>query len=167
MDWTTALRKMDACAPAVKWARQYPDAKSALESCERPDWMFWLARERGVDRRIIVRAACACARTALQFVQAGEDRPRLALEAAERWTRGEATIEEVRAARRAAYADAAAGAAADAAAYAAYADAAADAAAYAAAYAAYAAADAAAARLRALRLGADVLRRAILITEAA
>jgi hypothetical protein len=33
----------------------------------------------------VVRLACQCARTALQYVPNGEDRPRLAIEAAERW----------------------------------------------------------------------------------
>ena len=92
-------------------------------------------------RKAIRLAACACARTSLKYVKAGETRPLKAIETAEAWCRGETTIEQVREAR---YAAAAAYAAASAAAYAAAAAAAAAAsaaAAYAAAYAA--AADAA------------------------
>ncbi len=69
------------------------------------------------DRPGLVRAACACARTALK----GEDRPRIAIETAEAWTRGEATLDQVRkAAADAAYAADADYAAADYAASAAY-----------------------------------------------
>jgi hypothetical protein len=97
-----------------------------------------------VDRKVVAFAACQCAREALQFVPAGEERPRVAIETAEAWTRGEATIDEVRAsADAAAYtayaADAASAAAYTAAAAAAAAADAASAAAYAASYAAYAA----------------------------
>ena len=129
-------RDRGACAEARDWLATQTDPRTAWETCERPDWMIWYARRRNVERKVLVRIACDCARTALRFVPEGEDRPRLAIEAAERWTLGEATIDEVRAAAAAAAAVAyAADAAADAAA----------AAAYAAAYAAIAAAAAAAA----------------------
>ena len=89
-------------------------------------------------------------RSVLPYVPVGEDRPRLAIELAEAWCNGRATIVEVRTAAYAAYAAYAAADAADAdadAAYAAYAAAdaayAANAAANAAADTAYAAADAA------------------------
>ena len=148
------LVKMGACEDAVAWVGDR-DITAAWAECDRADWMLWLAG-RVVARKTVVLAACACARTALRYVLAGEDRPRVAIETAERWARGEATIAEVRsaaaaaaayaaddAAYAAAYAADAAAYAADAAAYAA-ADAAAAAAAYAADYAAYAAAAAAA-----------------------
>ncbi len=121
-------RDRGACAEARLWLNTQTDPRVAWEMCERPDWMIWYARCRNVERKVLVRIACDCARTALRFVPEGEDRPRLAIEAAERWTLGEATIDEVRAAAAAAYATAYAYAAADAAAYAADA---ADAAAYA------------------------------------
>jgi hypothetical protein len=120
-------RDRGACAEARLWLNTQTDPHVAWEMCERPDWMIWFARRRSVERKVLVRIACDCARTALRFVPEGEDRPRLAIEAAERWTLGEATIDEVRvaaayaaAARAALYAaDAAADAAANAAAYAA------------------------------------------------
>jgi hypothetical protein len=124
------LIRLRACSGARTWARG-KSLHEAWNACERPDWLFWLAgRMAGKPgwptRQQIVLAACACAETALRFVRQGEDRPRLAIEAARAWTRGEANIEEVRLAA----ADAAA-------AYAAYVD---------AAYAAYAAGAAYAAR---------------------
>lgn len=48
-----------------------------------------------VDRRAAVWAACQCARTVLHLVPEGEDRPRLAIETAEAWTRGEATADHL------------------------------------------------------------------------
>jgi hypothetical protein len=107
--------------------------------------------EPGSDaRRPLVLAACDCARLALPHVLPGEDRPRLAIETAERWARGEdVTLEQVEAAEFFAYtADDAASWAAASASPAATSAAAATAwaaasAAYAAASAAYAAASAA------------------------
>ena len=130
-------RDRGACAEARRWLNTQTDPHVAWEMCERPDWMIWYARQRGVERKVLVRIACDCARTALRFVPEGEDRPRLAIEAAERWTQDEATIDEVRVAAYAAYvaAEAAYVAYVAADAYAAYA-------AYAAANAAYVAADA-------------------------
>jgi len=141
------LRKMGACGEAVDWADtlKHRSMQRAWDECPRADWLIWFAAKKGVKREKLVLAACACARTALKFVPKGELRPLKAIETAEAWCRGDATMEEVRAARSAAYAAAAADAAyaADADAYAAAADAAAAAAA--AADAAYAAdADAAA-----------------------
>jgi hypothetical protein len=135
------LRIVDACPEAIDWANTltHRSMQRAWDECPRADWLLWYAAERNVDRKKLVLAACACARTALKFVPKGELRPREAIETAEAWTRGEATIEEVR--NVAAYAYAAAYVA-QASAYKA-ADAA-SAAAYAAAYVAYDAAYAAA-----------------------
>ena len=133
------LRSLGACPEAREWAAGYSTLAEAWTACDRADWLLWYAGRHGdVDRRLLVRAACACARTVLPYVPVGEDRPHRAIELAEAWCNGRATIVEVRTAAYAADADAAY--AANAAAYAAYAAyAAADAAAD-AAYAAYAAA---------------------------
>lgn len=61
-------------------------------------WLLWTAFLIGVDRRLVVEAACDCAETALVHVPAGEDRPRLCIETARAWCRGEATLDEVLAA---------------------------------------------------------------------
>ena len=169
--YMSVLRDLGACEEA----RRHAYASNALSfadfwsSVERPDWLFWLAG-RLLDRKLIVRAACACARTALQYVKPDEDRPRKAIEMAEAWTRDEATLAQVRdaaayaadttAAAYAAYADATAYAA-GATAYtaAAYAAGAAASAAYADAYAADAAAAYAAAADAADAYAADAARK--------
>ena len=78
--------------------RAYTDACEALR---------WLTT---IDRRLAVWGACVCAREALRFVAEGEERPLRAVETAERWLAGLATIEEARAASAAAYAASAAAA---------------------------------------------------------
>jgi hypothetical protein len=137
--------------------------------------MLWLlgrlsGKAGSVKRRKLVLCACECARLALKYVPPGEERPRLAIEAAEKWARREGpTLDDVHAAADAA-ADASAASATYAAdaAYAAYA--AADAAYAAAAYAADAAdaaddaaaaayAAAAAARAKTLSACADIVRK--------
>jgi hypothetical protein len=132
------LKKHGACRDARTWAAGRTVSEDSWLACDRGDWLIWIAARLGVDRRLVVLAACDCARLALPRIPDGEHRPRLAIEAAERWARGEATIEEVRAAASAA--DAYATYAASATSYAAYAaSAVASAASAADAYATYAA----------------------------
>ena len=138
------LSRYRAYEELSEWAENHGGLLQDLwRDCERGDWLLWLAAEAGVDRRAVVTAGCACARTALQYVPAGEERPRRAIELAEAWARGEETLETVRAAADAADAFDAVG---NATAYAAdAAREACDAAIYVASYAANAAANAAAA----------------------
>ena len=154
------IRDFLPCSDAAAYAAKHADPAEAWESCERGDWLLWLAARAGVDRRDLVRASCAVARRALQHVPEGESRPRIAIETAEAWARREVTIAAVRDA--AAAADDAAAAAADVrddAAAATYASAAAaasaDAAAAYASAAAYAAADASAAAYAAADAAVD------------
>jgi len=143
-DFAAALRRLGACGEARVWASGRT-LQQAWAECPRGDWLLWLAGRAGVERKVVVLAACACARLALKHVRPGEERPLRAVETAEAWARGDASVslEDVRKAARAADAAAAYAFAAFAAAYAAYAAFAAADAAYAAADAAYAAADAA------------------------
>jgi len=50
----------------------------------------------------VVYAACQCARLALARITVGDEIPRRCIETTEAWCRGEATIEKVRAAKKAA-----------------------------------------------------------------
>ena len=162
IDLDALLTRLGACHEAREWAAG-KTLKQAWNECHRGDWLLWLAGRLDIDRKVLVRAACACARLALPHVPAGETRPLEALETTEAWTRGEATIEEVRAAAEAARAARAARAAADAATAAWAAEAAA--AAWAAAWGA--AAEAAEKRESALAECADLVRRHIPFAEIA
>jgi hypothetical protein len=160
------LEKLGACEEAREWAAGFKSGKTAWAACERGDWMLWLAgRLSGLPesdgRKKLVLCCCECARLSLPIYEArypNDGRVRKCLDTAERWARGEATIEELREARAAAYAAYAADAA-DA--YAAYLAADAAAAYAAAAYAAYSyAANAAnAANASTLKQCADIVRK--------
>ena len=130
------LKQLGACSDARGWY-DGRDSETAWRECARGDWLLWIAAKLGVDRKLIVLAACDCAELAVAYLPRGEQRPQQAIETARAWCQGTAPIEDVRSA--AAYAadaaeassmaagDAAeassmaAGAAADAASYAAYA----------------------------------------------
>ncbi len=127
----TLLTKLGACSEAKDWIGSR-DLATAWKECERIDWMLWLCgrmegKKGWPTRQQIVLVACDCAELTLPYVTKGDDRSRIAIETARRWTNGNATIDEVIRARNGAYA-----AAYDAAAYA-------TAVGYAAAYAAAAA----------------------------
>jgi hypothetical protein len=165
--WSAAERAADSAAENAT----QPDLETAWRVCEDGSWMLWGAAEIGVRRKSVVLATCDCVRPALPYVPAGENRPRVAIETAEKWARGEATLGEVYAASLAAYAAATAAAkdldpgravpAADAASLAAFAAADATAAAAAATYAVAVRAAYAAARSRVLRECADLVRARI------
>ena len=122
------LIKLGACREAVSWAEEQADDTSAWIACERGDWMLWLLGKLsgpawGERRKLLVLAACECARLALPYTHGKQIETYI--ETVEAWTRGEATQTQVRnaydaaaaATNAAAFAFAfAAGAAADAAA---------------------------------------------------
>lgn len=53
------------------------------------------AGEFEISRPLVILAACACARLVLKYIPAGEMRPERAIETAERWAIGEATVDQV------------------------------------------------------------------------
>lgn len=75
-----------ACTEGRAWAGERTLAQIWRE-CKRGDWLIWLLRHSGaeVDKEEWVRLALAVAERALVHVPAGEDRPRLAVEAAKAW----------------------------------------------------------------------------------
>jgi len=169
VEFRKLLIKLGACSEALSWSKG-KSLKIVWETCERGDWMLWLAgkmidAEGWPSRQDVVLAACDCVEPALKYVAKDEDRPRKCTDVARRWAEGKASIEELRTARRdadaaasAAYTDAAA-AASDAATYAAAAASDAADATYAAA-AASDAADAAAttSRSKSLQKSANLVR---------
>ena len=90
-DLLATLKRLRACPDAQMWAAATPGDPSDLWStCDRVDWLLWLAAESGIVLPVVL-AACDCARTAIGFVPAGEDRPLRAIDVAERIGRGEIT----------------------------------------------------------------------------
>jgi hypothetical protein len=79
----------------VTWATRFGDDwERAWNECPRGDWLLAIAARAGVDRKKLVLAAAASARTALDSLPPGENRPLSAIEAAERWASGSGSEEE-------------------------------------------------------------------------
>ena len=124
MDDREYLISIKACSEALDWLGDRSIAE-AWPDCPCGEWMLWWAArcpsfvQGGELHRRIGLAACEIARTALVHVPQGEVRPLRAIETAERFWRGEVTIDEV--ARAAAWKSTRATRAAEAAAMAAWA----------------------------------------------
>ena len=103
-DVAALLLQLGACGDAVDWARPQPTFSAAWLRCPHGDWLLWLLGRLEIDRRLLVLTACDCVRRLLIHVPAGEDRPRIAIETAEAWGRGAATIDQVIVASAAAFA---------------------------------------------------------------
>jgi hypothetical protein len=101
------LTELNACESAVRFAATHETAQAGWDACERGDWMLWLlgkqsGEPKSAARKPLVLIACECARLALPHTK--DPRVLACIETTEKWARGEATIEDVRTARRAAYA---------------------------------------------------------------
>lgn len=92
------LEVLPACAEARAWAAGTPGTPEELwATCPRGDWLLWLAASAGVDRCVVVLAACDCTETAAPHLTDTTRGPALAaLEVTRKWARGEATQRDVR-----------------------------------------------------------------------
>ncbi len=100
---------LEPCKAAAAWLETQPDPQAAWQNCQRPDWMLWLLNELNyLDERVMRLYACWCAReTPLSdgrrvWDLMTDERSRAAVEVAEFFAAGEATLEELRDAARAA-----------------------------------------------------------------
>ena len=90
------LGACDGPGESIEYASQHATAQEAWDACKRADWMLWLlARVAPVGsdaRRLAIRCAVACARTALPYYQAEDDRAEGAaiLDALDAWATGQA-----------------------------------------------------------------------------
>jgi hypothetical protein len=98
MTWIDTLAKQRPCSDGLEWAKEYKSFKLAWADCQRGDWMLWfLGRHCKTvnQRKRLVYTACQCARLTSPYIDNGELRPLKAVETAEAWTRGEATLDQV------------------------------------------------------------------------
>jgi len=65
------LVKHGACGEAIEWAAG-KQPYEAWRTCHRSDWLLWIAAKVGVDRKLVVQAACDCAELALVHVPEGD-----------------------------------------------------------------------------------------------
>lgn len=63
----------------------FDDLRKAWEECQNSQKLLGIAKLVKIDKETMVKIACECARLVLHLVPEREDRPRLAIEAAELW----------------------------------------------------------------------------------
>lgn len=86
------LKNEGACRKSCPWARG-KSLQEAWEKCPRPEWMLWWLKKLGYDDARELRLfACWCVRQVWDAVT--DPQCRVAVEVAERYARGEATVEE-------------------------------------------------------------------------
>ena len=107
-----SLRKLGACPDAVAFSDKHETPQAAWDACPRGDWSLWLlGRLAGpVDsdsRKKLVGVCAEIAELVLPIFEKrypDDRRVRECIETCKRYAAGNATIEEVRKARSAAYA---------------------------------------------------------------
>ena len=106
MKFKDKLIKLGTCEEAVKWVGD-KDFKKAWDTCDRGDWLIWyIFRTEIGTLRDRIHLLCDCVEPVLKYVPKGEDRPRLAIEAARVYADNptEENREKLRAAKHAAFA---------------------------------------------------------------
>jgi hypothetical protein len=76
------------------------DFRQMWTNCERGDWLLWfcthmIGQPGWPTHQEIVLTSCQCARMALRHIKHPEKRPLQAIDAAEAWAHGQATLREV------------------------------------------------------------------------
>jgi len=78
--------KYAPCRDGRKFALQFETMNEVWQACLRPDWLFWILEKHSpLEKEQSVRLSIAFAESCLCNVPKGEDRPRLAVEAAKAW----------------------------------------------------------------------------------
>lgn len=65
------LQSIDACDPAIEYARKYPTLAAAWDACDNLEWMLWLC-DRALTPQQRTLLACDLAETALPYAGEGE-----------------------------------------------------------------------------------------------
>jgi hypothetical protein len=95
------LKELDACDDAIAWSKEYDNLQDAWDNCKKSDWMIWIINKmdwsNDKDLRLM---AVGFARKVQHLMK--DERSLIALDVAERYANGEATNEELDAARAAA-----------------------------------------------------------------
>jgi tetratricopeptide (TPR) repeat protein len=100
--WITTLRNRRSWYwEPVRREIMGKDFSQMWNTSERGDWLSWfcahmIGKPNWPTHQQVVFASCQCARLALRHIPPGQTRPLKAIEIAEAWARGEATLEQVR-----------------------------------------------------------------------
>lgn len=102
------LKSRKACVSGIAFVETCSSPQQAWEKCNRSDFMMWYLQEIEYDINTILAIACRCirgtrladGRTVWDLLT--DERSRTAVETVERYIKGQASVEEVRAAALAA-----------------------------------------------------------------
>ncbi len=106
------LIELGACKEAREWAQDMP-IEEVVQSCQRGDWLLWIAQKVDIDKRKLTLAKAHCANTVRHLMK--DERSTNAIDVAIMYGNGGADDEQLKAAADAADAAAAAAFYADAA----------------------------------------------------
>jgi hypothetical protein len=100
MTFKELLIKLDACSTAREWVGDMP-IEEVVATCDRGDWLLWLAKRVDADFQLFTLAKGHCANTVRHLMK--DDRSINAVDVAIAFGEGKATREELDAAAAAAY----------------------------------------------------------------
>ena len=90
----TILKKLKACEPAIEWAKKYDTIEEIVANVNRGDWLLWLGTELDLPLQEMTLVRARCAKTVIHLIK--DKRIRKAVDVAEKFGLGEATLEELR-----------------------------------------------------------------------
>lgn len=93
--WSIGVGLLGMSVEHQAWAAGHPDPASAFLACERADWLLSVLASNDADPQVLALTICDCVEDVLVYLPSDEPRPRLALQLARAWARGEATASEV------------------------------------------------------------------------
>lgn len=80
------LANKSPCREGLDFAIQFDTMADVWDACEQPGWMFWIIRRTTpLTKKQSVQMSVAFSEPRLDCVPEGEDRPRNAIEAANKW----------------------------------------------------------------------------------
>lgn len=91
------LRKLKVCSGAIEFAAKFTNIQKMWDACERGDWMLEIidkvcGEPESKSRKKLILVVCKCARLSLKYVPKNEKRPIRAIQAAEKWAKGNKDI---------------------------------------------------------------------------
>ena len=96
------LKKNDACRGSIEWVEEnnISTLEDAWNTCNRGDWLLWMADKLGIDKHKMTICGALCAHTVVEHME--NPRSRNAVRVAFLFGRGKATFQELKEARTAA-----------------------------------------------------------------
>jgi len=96
------LKELKPCNEGLEFVKNSKSLLDAWNTCERGDWMLWIAKRLGCDLQTLTLAKGLCAKTVYKLMK--DNRSRKAVRVAIAFGLGKATIEELKVTAADAYA---------------------------------------------------------------